>query len=292
MPSAGARRPSRPARAISVLKSAAGIDVKKMYPAKAGYIPRDGRVDLGRASEGGRGLPQGRHDVRASASAPPADSIDTSGALFAAYGAELVDAKGNITVDIRRGDAGAGARQKLVKVLPPDAVSYDDASNNRALISGKSALIWNPPSAWAVAKRDAPQVAADCWTFSAPKGPKGRFVPYSQSFWGIWQFAQNKTAAKELIEYLMQREQVEPRCDSGGRLRHPAVRRHAGLQGLGRRRAAEGHGVQLPGAAVAPRRGEHPGLPGAARHRRADLSTRHLSDRCWPSCRAASRSSR
>ena len=51
--------------------------------------------------------------------------------------------------------------QKLVKVLPPDAVSYDDASNNRALISGKSALIWNPPSAWAVAKRDAPAVAAD-----------------------------------------------------------------------------------------------------------------------------------
>ena len=67
--------------------------------------------------------------------------------------------------------------QKLVKFYPDDAVSYDDASNNRALISGKSALIFNPPSAWAVAKRDAPKVAADCWTFSAPTGPKGRFVP-------------------------------------------------------------------------------------------------------------------
>ena len=47
--------------------------------------------------------------------------------------------------------------QKLVKFYPDDAVSYDDASNNRALISGKSALIFNPPSAWAVAKRDAPR---------------------------------------------------------------------------------------------------------------------------------------
>ena len=46
--------------------------------------------------------------------------------------------------------------QRLVKFYPDDAVSYDDASNNRALISGKSALIFNPPSAWAVAKRDAP----------------------------------------------------------------------------------------------------------------------------------------
>jgi hypothetical protein len=31
--------------------------------------------------------------------------------------------------------------------MPADAASYDDASNNRALISGKSALIFNPPSA-------------------------------------------------------------------------------------------------------------------------------------------------
>ena len=28
-----------------------------------------------------------------------ADSVDTSGALFAAFGAELVDAKGNITIE-------------------------------------------------------------------------------------------------------------------------------------------------------------------------------------------------
>ena len=102
--------------------------------------------------------------------------------------------------------------QKLVKFYPADAVSYDDASNNRALISGKSALIFNPPSAWAVAKRDAPQVAADCWTFPAPAGPKGRFVPTLSYFWGVYKFSPNKTAAKELIEYLMQPEQVEPRC--------------------------------------------------------------------------------
>ena len=57
-------------------------------------------------------------------------------------------------------------------------------------------------------------MAADSWTFSAPKGPKGRFVPFSQSFWGIWEFAQNKTAAKELLEHLMEREQVEPRCEA------------------------------------------------------------------------------
>ena len=103
---------------------------------------------------------------------------------------------------------------RMVKVLPKDAVSYDDASNNRALISGQAALIWNPPSAWAVARRDAPLVAADCWTFPAPSGPKGRFIPANPYFWGVWKFSPNKSAAKELIEFLMQREQVEARCDA------------------------------------------------------------------------------
>jgi len=34
-------------------------------------------------------------------------------------------------------------------------------------------------------------------------------VPLRPYFWGIWQFAQNKSAAKELIAYLSRREQVE-----------------------------------------------------------------------------------
>ncbi len=45
-----------------------------------------------------------------------------------------------------------------------------------------------------------------------PAGPKGRFNPYLPYFWGIWSFSPNKSAAKELITYLCQREQVEQRC--------------------------------------------------------------------------------
>ncbi len=139
------------------------------------------------------------------------DAIDMHGALFKAYGAALIDSEGNIQLKSDAVQQVLEYVQKLVKFYPDDAVSYDDASNNRALISGKSALIFNPPSAWAVAKRDAPQVAMDCWTFSAPTGPKGRFVPTATFFWGIWKFSKNQGAAKELIEYLMQREQVEAR---------------------------------------------------------------------------------
>jgi ABC-type glycerol-3-phosphate transport system substrate-binding protein len=139
------------------------------------------------------------------------DATDTHGAIFAAFGGTLIDAEGKSQLKSDGTRQALEYAQKLVKFYPADAVSYDDASNNRALISNKSALIFNPPSAWAVAKRDAPTVAADCWTFPAPSGPKGRFVPTQSYFWGVYKFSQNKTAGKELVEFLMQRENVEAR---------------------------------------------------------------------------------
>jgi len=202
-----------PCGRISVLKNVAGLDVQKMYPASA---PATAEADtwtydtMLKAAEAckkanmtfGIGL------------GTTADSVDFAGSLFAAFGAELISSEGQVTVNSDNVRQVLEYAQQLVKYLPDDAVSYDDASNNRALISGKSALIWNPPSAWAVAKRDAPEVAADCWTFPAPKGPKGRFLPIGAFSLGIWNFSPNKSGAKELIEFLCQRENVEERCNA------------------------------------------------------------------------------
>jgi ABC-type glycerol-3-phosphate transport system substrate-binding protein len=199
-----------PCGRISVLKDKAGIDVQAMYPNKPGKTAEsagwtyDAMLKAATACQAA-GMPFGLGLGTTS------DSVDMIGGLFHAFGAVLVDGEGNVKADSDEVKQVLEYGQKLVKVLPPDAVSYDDASNNRALISGRSALVFNPPSAWATAKKDAPQVAEDCWTFPAPAGPKGRFTPYLPYFWGIWQFSQNKTAAKELIEFLMQREQVEAR---------------------------------------------------------------------------------
>jgi ABC-type glycerol-3-phosphate transport system substrate-binding protein len=213
VPTSSGNQVKGPCGRISVLKEKAGLDVVAMYPAQ------DVRTDAARdwtwdahlkAAEACKnaGMPF------AIGLGVTADSVDTAGALFHAYGAEVVNAKGDITVDSDAVRQVLEHAQQLVRFLPDDAVSYDDASNNRALISGKSAMIWNPPSAWAVAKRDAPQVAKDCWTFSAPSGPKGRFVPVGPFMWGVWSFAENKSAAKDMIEYLMQRDNVEARCNA------------------------------------------------------------------------------
>ena len=212
IPTSSGSQNKPPCARISAMRDAAGIDVTKMYPVADQMGPEADNWTYDTFLKAAEACQKVNMPFAIGLSTT-ADCVDFAGALFSAFGADLVDAKGNVTIDSDAVRQVLEYGQRLVKTLPADAVSYDDASNNRALISGKSALIFNPPSAYAVAKRDAPNVAADCWTFSAPKGPKGRFVPAAYFFWGVWNFSTNKTAAKELIEYLSQREQVEERCN-------------------------------------------------------------------------------
>jgi ABC-type glycerol-3-phosphate transport system substrate-binding protein len=60
----------------------------------------------------------------------------------------------------------------------------------------------NPPSAWAVAVRDRPEIGKELWHFPAPKGPKGRIIGTNFGFLGIWDFSPNKSAAKDFIRYV------------------------------------------------------------------------------------------
>jgi len=108
--------------------------------------------------------------------------------------------------------------------------AWDDASNNKWLLSGKGALIMNPPSAWAVAKRDNPKLAAQLWTFPTPKGPKGRYQPGLPYYWGIWNFAKNKPAAKSLLSYLSQPSAVEQLVNASGGYDLPAFSKLRGYK--------------------------------------------------------------
>jgi hypothetical protein len=136
------------------------------------------------------------------------DAVDWVGALFNAYGVVMVDAKDNIKIDSDETRQAMEVARRIMEVSPPEVYAWDDAGNNRWLISGKGSGIMNPPSAWAVAKRDNPTVAANCWTHPAPKGPKGRFVGQLPQFYGLWSFSKNKAAAKDLLLYISQKASV------------------------------------------------------------------------------------
>lgn len=194
---------------FDLLKQHAGIDIREMWPAENRPGPTADQwnwdtflmaAEKCHAAGFSFGIPMGSFS----------DAVDTVGAIFASFGASMMDDKGNVTI---RGNAklrtAVEYMVKLSRFLPNDVWAWDDASNNRALISGRSALVFNPPSAWAVAKRDNPQVSENCWTVPMPAGPEGRFTPYLPYFWGIWNFSRNKTAAKGLLEFLSERSSAE-----------------------------------------------------------------------------------
>ena len=195
-----------PCSRIDLMKKHAGIDVQAMYPAgeppKADAWTTDAFLKAAEACHKG-GVPFGIGLGETS------DNVDTVGAFFLAFGAEVVDAKGNVVVKNDNVRAVLEYYKKLMAFLPPDAPAWDDSSNNKWLVSGRGALIMNPPSAWAVAKRDAPQIAEQCWTHGFPIGPKGRFAPFLPYYWSIWKFAKNKEAAKSLLLHLSQPDAVE-----------------------------------------------------------------------------------
>jgi ABC-type glycerol-3-phosphate transport system substrate-binding protein len=215
IPVAWGSSPLTPCGRISMLQKYANVDVREWFPAH----PATPETSADWTYETQLKIAEACHKAGypiAFGCGQTTDSCQTWGATFGAFGADLVDAKGNITVDSDNVKMALDYAKRMVPFLPNDTVSYDDASNNRALISGKSAMIWNPPSAWAVAKRDAPQVAEDCWTFPNPRGPKGRMVPMRPYFFGLWTFAQNKPAAMDLLRFLGEREQMETLTNAVG----------------------------------------------------------------------------
>jgi ABC-type glycerol-3-phosphate transport system substrate-binding protein len=209
VPAVSGTQTKPPCIRFDLMQQHAGLDVRAMWPAKAERGPGAetwnwdtflSAAEKCHAAGVPFGLPMGQFT----------DAVDWVGALFRSFGASMVDEEGKVTVrnnpKVRQ---AVDYMVRLSKFLPGDVWAWDDASNNRWLISGRGALVFNPPSAWAVAKRDSPQVAEKCWYAPFPAGPEGRFLPYLPYFWGIWSFSRNKGAAKGLLEFLSERTSAE-----------------------------------------------------------------------------------
>ena len=148
---------------ISLYKQHAGIDVTELFPAdefkwdkaKTDTWTWDTYLEFAQKLYKA-GFPVGLSMGQTS------HAVIWVGALFNSYGVVMVDAKDNIKINSDETRAALEYLKKLMAVNPPEVYAWDDAGNNRWLISGKGSSIMNPPSAWAVAKRDNPSVAADC----------------------------------------------------------------------------------------------------------------------------------
>ncbi|HLL28924.1 MAG TPA: extracellular solute-binding protein [Xanthobacteraceae bacterium] len=195
---------------LDLYKEHAGLDLREIFPAdeskydKAKMEAWNWDLYLSTAEKLFKagfpvGLPMGQ----------TSDAVDWVGALFNSFGVVMVDEKDNVKINSDETRQALEYLKKLMAVNPPEVYAWDDAGNNRWLISGKGSGIMNPPSAWAVAKRDNPKVAENCWTHPMPRGPKGRFVGQLPQNYGVWSFSKNKQAAKDLLLHLSQRESMQ-----------------------------------------------------------------------------------
>jgi ABC-type glycerol-3-phosphate transport system substrate-binding protein len=195
-----------PVSRLDLMKQHAGIDIKAMYP--PGEPPKADAWTLDAFLKAAEACHKAGHPFGIGMGTT-SDSVDTMGTFFNSFGAVLVDEDAKILVKSDPVRQALEYCTKLAKLYPADSPAWDDASNNKWLVSGKGALIMNPPSAWAVAARDAPQVAEQCWHHGMPAGPKGRFGPFLPYFWTVWSFGKNKSAAKSLLQHLSTAEAAQ-----------------------------------------------------------------------------------
>ena len=135
------------------------------------------------------------------------DAMDWLGPLLLSFGSHPMDRAGNITIESDGTLQALEYMKELTQYMPQDIYGWDDASNNRWIISGKGSCIQNPPSAWSVAKRTQPDNAARMWHHDTPSGPAGRFRGALFYNFILWQWCKEKKAAKDLLTHLLEKDQ-------------------------------------------------------------------------------------
>ena len=86
--------------------------------------------------------------------------------------------------------------------MTPEVLSWDDASNNRLLASGRGSWIHNPISAYRTIEGQNKELADKIFIQLSPKGPAMRQSFANCLAYGITKFSKNQDTAKAYLEHL------------------------------------------------------------------------------------------
>jgi multiple sugar transport system substrate-binding protein len=84
-----------------------------------------------------------------------------------------------------------------------EVLSWDDASNNRYIQSGRACFIHNPISAYRSTQASNPELADKIFLWKTPAGPVRRLAAGSPNSYVIWKFAKNIGAAEGFLRHYM-----------------------------------------------------------------------------------------
>ena len=123
--------------------------------------------------------------------------------LLWSYGGALQDKDGKqVTIRSKNTLEAIKVATALYKeAMTSEVLSWDDASNNRYLQSGRASYIHNPISAYRTTQKTNPKVADNVFLWKTPAGPVRRLCAGQPNSYIVWKFSRNQEAAKEFLRY-------------------------------------------------------------------------------------------
>jgi multiple sugar transport system substrate-binding protein len=196
----------------------------KRYFDEAGMAAPDTWDDLLKA---GRLLKRRNHPVGIAIS-HCFDANITFWSVLWCYGGKVVEADGK-TLAMRSPEMQATLdyyKALYTEAMTEEVLSWDDASNNRCLVSGHCAWIHNPISAYETARSKNMPIHQDIYLHSTPAGPAGRYWDIGGASLGIWNFSKQVDLAKEFLAYLLAEEQYSAWITASEGFMHSALRHY------------------------------------------------------------------
>lgn len=149
------------------------------------------------------------------------DGNDFAYSVLWSYGGSDVAADGKtVAIDSAGTRAALEYMKKLfTDAMPPEVLSYDDAANNRTFNAGSISATNNASSIYGNARNQAIQIKdgdksinlADVMDhFAYPAGPAGQVTYAEFMSSAIMSYSKNIDAAKALLKYLNEKEQISP----------------------------------------------------------------------------------
>jgi multiple sugar transport system substrate-binding protein len=155
-----------------------------------------------------------------------ADANTTFWSVLWSYGGKVLEADGKtpaINSD-KTAQVIEWYKELYKDAMEPEVLSWDDASNNRFILSGKGSWIHNPVSPYAAAVSKKMPIADDINHHTSPAGPGGTHSAPPINSMAIWKFSKNVDLAKDFIRFLFQKPNYDPWIVASQGFNHPPLR--------------------------------------------------------------------
>lgn len=141
------------------------------------------------------------------------------------YGGKVLDEEGQVAIRSPQTEEVIEYYRELFdKAMTDEVLAWDDASNNRFMLSGKGSWIHNPISPYNAALVKKMDIAKDINHHPTPAGPVGRHNAPPIVSLGLWKFGRNPDGAKEFLRYLFEPENFNKWIEASMAFNHGPVR--------------------------------------------------------------------